>query len=114
LPCFVFHAYEFIWIGNGQLQAQPSPTTGTLPFSMATNDKSTLPPAAKITEDFTFDNDVFSFQPHLGSKQQSFTTAEKVIFLTVSIYQYFPLRYYYNTILLPLLPISPLNSLFGF
>lgn len=57
--------------------AQPSPTTGTLPFLMATNDKSTVPPAAIITEDSTFDNDVFSFQPHLGSKQQSFCTAEK-------------------------------------
>jgi len=56
--------------------AQPSPTTGTLPFLMATSDKSTIPPAAKITEDSTFDNDVFSFQPHLGSKQPSFSTAE--------------------------------------
>ncbi|ONM22522.1 putative WRKY transcription factor 34 isoform X1 [Zea mays] len=57
--------------------AQPSPTTGTLPFLMATNDKSTISPAAKITEDSTFDNDVFSFQPHLGSEQTGFSTAEK-------------------------------------
>ncbi|WVZ65348.1 hypothetical protein U9M48_014728 [Paspalum notatum var. saurae] len=57
--------------------AQPSPTTGTLPFLMAMNDKSTVPPAAKMTEDSTFDNDVFSFQPHLGSKLPSFSTAEK-------------------------------------
>ncbi|XP_066390457.1 probable WRKY transcription factor 2 [Miscanthus floridulus] len=57
--------------------AQPSPTTGTLPFLMATNDKSTIPPAANITEDSTFDNDVFSFQPHLGSEQTGFSTAEK-------------------------------------
>ncbi|KAF8781024.1 hypothetical protein HU200_000993 [Digitaria exilis] len=57
--------------------AQPSPTTGTLPFLIATNDKSTIPPDAKITEDSAFDNDVFSFQPHLGSKQPSFSTAEK-------------------------------------
>ncbi|CAN6204812.1 unnamed protein product [Urochloa humidicola] len=57
--------------------AQPSPTTGTLPYLMATSDKSTLPAATTITEDSTFDNDVFSFQPHLGSKQPSFSTAEK-------------------------------------
>jgi len=53
---------------------------------MATNDKSTIPPAAKITEDSTFDNDVFSFQPHLGSEQTGFSTAEKVISLIVSVY----------------------------
>jgi len=76
------------------LQAQPSPTTGTLPFLMATSDKSTIPPAAKITEDSTFDNDVFSFQPHLGSKQPSFSTAEMVIFLTFDVYyQHFPSFY---------------------
>jgi hypothetical protein len=71
------------------LQAQPSPTTGTLPFLMATNDKSIMPPAAKITEDSQFDNDVFSFQPHLGSEQTGFSTAEKVISLIVSVYLYF-------------------------
>jgi len=53
---------------------------------MATSDKSTIPPAAKITEDSTFDNDVFSFQPHLGSKQPSLSTAEMVIFLTFDVY----------------------------
>ncbi|KAL5675970.1 hypothetical protein ACJX0J_012101, partial [Zea mays] len=57
--------------------AQPSPTTGTLPFLTATNDKLTIPPATKITEDSAFYNDVFSFQPHLGSKETGFSTAEK-------------------------------------
>ncbi|ONM55756.1 putative WRKY transcription factor 34 [Zea mays] len=57
--------------------AQPSPTTGTLPFLTATNDKSTIPPATKITEDSAVYNDVFSFQPHLGSKETGFSTAEK-------------------------------------
>uniref|UniRef100_A0A0A9DPC6 WRKY domain-containing protein n=1 Tax=Arundo donax TaxID=35708 RepID=A0A0A9DPC6_ARUDO len=56
--------------------AQPSPTTGKLPFLMATDANSTIPPAAKITED-PFDNDVFSFQPNLGSKEPSFSTVEK-------------------------------------
>lgn len=56
---------------------------------MATNNKSTIPPAAKITEDSTFDNDVFSFQPYLGSEQTGFSTAEKVISLIVSVYLYF-------------------------
>ncbi|KAL5670148.1 hypothetical protein ACJX0J_022369, partial [Zea mays] len=57
--------------------AQPSPTTGTLPFLTATNDKLTIPPATKITEDSAFYNDVFSFQPHLGSQETGFSTAEK-------------------------------------
>ncbi|XP_062193894.1 probable WRKY transcription factor 2 [Phragmites australis] len=57
--------------------AQPSPTTGKLPFLMAADVNSTIQPAAKITEDCTFDNDVFSFQPYLGSKERSFSTAEK-------------------------------------
>ncbi|XP_062198907.1 probable WRKY transcription factor 2 [Phragmites australis] len=57
--------------------AQPSPTTGKLPFLMAKYANSTISPAAKITEDCTFDNNVFSFQPHLGSKEPSFSTAEK-------------------------------------
>lgn len=52
---------------------------------MAKNDKSTVPPPAKITEDSTFDNDVFSFQPHLGSEQTGFSTAEKVISLFVCV-----------------------------
>nr|CAJ26376.1 putative WRKY DNA-binding protein [Brachypodium sylvaticum] len=56
--------------------AQPSPTTGKLPFP-ATNANSTIPPAARMNEDHTFSNDVFSFQPHLGSKAPSFSTVEK-------------------------------------
>ncbi|KAL5206706.1 hypothetical protein ABZP36_034915 [Zizania latifolia] len=55
--------------------AQPSPTTGKLPFLMASNATSTKPPAAKMNEDCTFGNDTFSFQPHSGL--QSFLTAEK-------------------------------------
>ncbi|TVU09975.1 EcWRKY-10 [Eragrostis curvula] len=57
--------------------AQSSPTTGKLPFLMATDSNSTIPPVAKTTDDYSFDNDVFSFQPHLGSKEPSFSTAEK-------------------------------------
>nr|UFA46003.1 WRKY2 [Cynodon dactylon] len=56
---------------------QPSPTTGKLPFLVATDSNSTIPPAAKTNEDYTIDNDIFSFQPHLGSKETSFSTAEK-------------------------------------
>ncbi|KAG8049818.1 hypothetical protein GUJ93_ZPchr0009g1581 [Zizania palustris] len=56
-------------------RAQPSPTTGKLPFLMASNATSTKPPAAKMNEDCTFGNDTFSFQPHSGLR--SFLTAEK-------------------------------------
>ncbi|KAL5201009.1 hypothetical protein ABZP36_035363 [Zizania latifolia] len=57
--------------------AQPSPTTGKLPFIMASNATSRIPPAAKMNGDCTFGNDTFSFQPHLGSGLPSFSTAEK-------------------------------------
>uniref|UniRef100_A0A0E0M2L3 WRKY domain-containing protein n=2 Tax=Oryza punctata TaxID=4537 RepID=A0A0E0M2L3_ORYPU len=57
--------------------AQPSPTTGTLPFLMASNAKSTIPPATKMDEDCTFGNDTFSFQPHVGSRLPNFSVAEK-------------------------------------
>lgn len=75
---------------------------------MAKNDKSTVPPPAKITEDSTFDNDVFSFQPHLGSEQTGFSTAEKVISFTVSVSVFFLLFAVqcYNSIWPPL-PTSP-------
>lgn len=77
---------------------------------MATNDKSTIPPAAKITEDSPFDNDVFSFQPHLGSEATGFSTAEKVISLIVSVYIYFPSFLQCSVIVLIgflLMPTSP-------
>jgi hypothetical protein len=54
-------------------------------FNLVNLVKLTIPPATKITEDSAFYNDVFSFQPHLGSKETGFSTAEKVIFLTVSV-----------------------------
>ncbi|KAM0882279.1 hypothetical protein ACQ4PT_032388 [Festuca glaucescens] len=57
--------------------AQPSPTTGKLPFLMATDANSTMPPAAKMNGHSTFSNDVFSFQPHLESKVPSFSYVEK-------------------------------------
>ncbi|CAM0951938.1 unnamed protein product [Alopecurus aequalis] len=57
--------------------AQPSPTTGKLPFLMATDANSTMPPAAKMNDDSTFSNDVFSFQPHLEPKVPSFSYVEK-------------------------------------
>ncbi|KAL6655368.1 hypothetical protein ACP70R_006194 [Stipagrostis hirtigluma subsp. patula] len=57
--------------------AQPSPTTGKLPFLMATNANSAIPLSPKKTDDCRFDNDVFTFQPHIGSKEPSFSTVEK-------------------------------------
>ncbi|XP_052168131.1 probable WRKY transcription factor 2 [Oryza glaberrima] len=57
--------------------AQPSPTTGTLPFLMASNAKSTIPSATKMDEDCTFGNDTFSFQPHVGLRRPNFSAAEK-------------------------------------
>ncbi|GJM98469.1 hypothetical protein PR202_ga15484 [Eleusine coracana subsp. coracana] len=65
--------------------AQPSPTTGKLPFLLARDSNSTIPPAAKINEDCIIDNDIFSFQPHLGSTEPS-STAEKVIYWNVNDY----------------------------
>lgn len=59
--------------------AQPSPTTGKLPFLVATDSNSTVPPAAKINEDCAIDSDIFSFQPHLVSKEPGFSTAANVI-----------------------------------
>ncbi|KAF0931810.1 hypothetical protein E2562_005781 [Oryza meyeriana var. granulata] len=57
--------------------AQPSPTTGKLPFLMASNAKSTIPPATKMDEDCTFGNDTFSFQPYVGSRLANLSAAEK-------------------------------------
>ncbi|XP_006660749.1 probable WRKY transcription factor 3 isoform X2 [Oryza brachyantha] len=57
--------------------AQPSPTTGKLPFLMGTNAKSTIPPTTKMDEDCAFGNDTFSFQPHVGSRLPNFAAAEK-------------------------------------
>ena len=66
-------------IDYAMLQAQPSPTTGKLPFLMATDANSTMTP---MNDDSTFSNDVFSFQPHLGPKVPSFSYVEKVISFT--------------------------------
>jgi WRKY transcription factor 2 len=71
------------------LQAQPSPTTGKLPFLVATDSNSTVPPAAKINEDCAIDSDIFSFQPHLVSKEPGFSTAANVISYNVSVYHIF-------------------------
>ncbi|KAL6844715.1 hypothetical protein ACP4OV_025374 [Aristida adscensionis] len=56
--------------------AQPSPTTGKLPFLMATNANSATQ-APKRPDDCTFESEVFSFQPHIGSKEPSSSTVEK-------------------------------------
>ena len=71
------------------LQAQPSPTTGKLPYLMATDANSTMPAAAKMNGDRTFSDDVFSFQPHLGPKVPSSSYVEKVIFLTFRFLLFF-------------------------
>ncbi|GJN15835.1 hypothetical protein PR202_gb02778 [Eleusine coracana subsp. coracana] len=57
--------------------AQPSPTTGKLPFLMPHNCKSTTSPVPKKAEDCLHDNSAFSFQPLLRSKPPNFSTAEK-------------------------------------
>ncbi|KAL6661708.1 hypothetical protein ACP70R_001092 [Stipagrostis hirtigluma subsp. patula] len=57
--------------------AQPSPTTGKLPFLMPHNFKSTITPVSKKAEDRLHDGCVFSFQPILGSKPPSYSTADK-------------------------------------
>ncbi|XP_040382795.1 probable WRKY transcription factor 2 isoform X1 [Oryza brachyantha] len=54
--------------------AQPSPTTGKLPFLMSSNVKPSIP---KKTEDETCHDGVFFFHPILGSKPPSFPVAEK-------------------------------------
>uniref|UniRef100_A0A0A9A7V3 WRKY domain-containing protein n=1 Tax=Arundo donax TaxID=35708 RepID=A0A0A9A7V3_ARUDO len=58
--------------------AQPSPTTGKLPFLMPHNFKSTISSTApKKAEDHLHDDCAFSFQPILRSKLPSFLTADK-------------------------------------
>lgn len=59
------------------MQAQPSPTTGKLPFLMHSNVKPSIP---KKTEDETRHDRVFFFQPILGSKPPTCPVAEKVVF----------------------------------
>uniref|UniRef100_A0A0E0IDU6 WRKY transcription factor WRKY24 n=3 Tax=Oryza nivara TaxID=4536 RepID=A0A0E0IDU6_ORYNI len=54
--------------------AQPSPTTGKLPFLMHSNVKPSIP---KKTEDETRHDRVFFFQPILGSKPPTCPVAEK-------------------------------------
>uniref|UniRef100_A0A0D9X9D2 WRKY transcription factor WRKY24 n=1 Tax=Leersia perrieri TaxID=77586 RepID=A0A0D9X9D2_9ORYZ len=54
--------------------AQPSPTTGKLPFLMSSNVKQSIP---KKTEDETRHDRSFFFQSILGSKPPTFPVAEK-------------------------------------
>ncbi|KAL6859030.1 hypothetical protein ACP4OV_018032 [Aristida adscensionis] len=57
--------------------AQPSPTTGKLPFLMPHSFRSTIPLDPKKAEDHLHDNYAFSFQPTLRAKPSSFSTADK-------------------------------------
>ncbi|TVU05321.1 EcWRKY-51, partial [Eragrostis curvula] len=57
--------------------AQPSPTTGKLPFLMPHNCKYVTPSVPKKAEDRLHDDSAFSFQPILRSKPPTFLTADK-------------------------------------
>ncbi|CAO2162881.1 unnamed protein product [Urochloa humidicola] len=57
--------------------AQPSPTTGKLPFLMPNSFKSMISSVPKKAEDHSHDDCAFSFQPILKSKPMSFSTADK-------------------------------------
>ncbi|KAK8451397.1 hypothetical protein SEVIR_6G206000v4 [Setaria viridis] len=57
--------------------AQPSPTTGKLPFLMPNNFKSMISSVPKKAEDYFHDDCAFSFQPILMSKPPSFSTVDK-------------------------------------
>ncbi|WVZ92301.1 hypothetical protein U9M48_038378 [Paspalum notatum var. saurae] len=57
--------------------AQPSPTTGKLPFLTPNNFKSTIPSIPEKSEDDLHEESGFSFQPILSSKRPTFWSAEK-------------------------------------
>jgi len=57
--------------------AQPSPTTGKLPFLMPNNFKSMISSVPKKAEDQSQDDCAFSFQTILRSKPPSFSTVDK-------------------------------------
>ncbi|CAL4999582.1 unnamed protein product [Urochloa decumbens] len=57
--------------------AQPSPTTGKLPFLMPNSFKSMISSVPKKAEDHSHDDCAFSFQTILKSKPTSFSTMDK-------------------------------------
>ena len=63
------------------MQAQPSPTTGKLPFLMRANAKPTTPSIHKKAQDLSRDDRRFSFEHILRPKTPSSSIVDKVLSL---------------------------------